>query len=234
MAQEAREALDYALDNMREYSDDTVDKVIAMEQNVDHYEDALGTYLVKLNNCDLSQADSRTLSILLHCIGNFERISDHAVNITESVKEMHEKNMEFSPKAREEMEIFSNALHDIVDETIEAFKNHDLDMARKIEPFEQVIDSISMEVKQRHVKRVRKGKCTIELGLLLDDIITNFERVSDHCSNIAVCMIRVHEDGFDTHEYLDLVKEEKSSWFENEYYTLTDRYALPVKKKKEE
>ena len=234
MAQEAREALDHALDNMREYSDDTVDKVIAMEQNVDHYEDALGTYLVKLNNCDLSQADSRTLSILLHCIGNFERISDHAVNITESVKEMHEKNMEFSPKAREEMEIFSNALHDIVDETIEAFKNHDLDMARKIEPFEQVIDSISMEVKQRHVKRVRKGKCTIELGLLLDDMITNFERVSDHCSNIAVCMIRVHEDGFDTHEYLDLVKEEKSSWFENEYYTLTDRYALPVKKKKEE
>ena len=234
MAQEAREALAHALDNMREYSDDTVDKVIAMEQNVDHYEDALGTYLVKLNNCDLSQADSRTLSILLHCIGNFERISDHAVNITESVKEMHEKNMEFSPKAREEMEIFSNALHDIVDETIEAFKNHDLDMARKIEPFEQVIDSISMEVKQRHVKRVRKGKCTIELGLLLDDIITNFERVSDHCSNIAVCMIRVHEDGFDTHEYLDLVKEEKSSWFENEYYTLTDRYALPVKKKKEE
>ena len=234
MAQEAREALDHALDNMREYSDDTVDKVIAMEQNVDHYEDALGTYLVKLNNCDLSQADSRTLSILLLCIGNFERISDHAVNITESVKEMHEKNMEFSPKAREEMEIFSNALHDIVDETIEAFKNHDLDMARKIEPFEQVIDSISMEVKQRHVKRVRKGKCTIELGLLLDDIITNFERVSDHCSNIAVCMIRVHEDGFDTHEYLDLVKEEKSSWFENEYYTLTDRYALPVKKKKEE
>ena len=234
MAQEAREALDHALDNMREYSDDTVDKVIAMEQNVDHYEDALGTYLVKLNNCDLSQADSRTLSILLHCIGNFERISDHAVNITESVKEMHEKNMEFSPKAREEMEIFSNALHDIVDETIEAFKNHDLDMARKIEPFEQVIDSISMEVKQRHVKRVRKGKCTIELGLLLDDIITNFERVSDHCSNIAVCMIRVHEDGFDTHEYLDLVKEEKSSWFENEYYTLTDRYALPAKKKKEE
>ena len=234
MAQEAREALDHALDNMREYSDDTVDKVIAMEQNVDHYEDALGTYLVKLNNCDLSQADSRTLSILLHCIGNFERISDHAVNITESVKEMHEKNMEFSPKAREEMEIFSNALHDIVDETIEAFKNHDLDMARKIEPFEQVIDSISMEVKQRHVKRVRKGKCTIELGLLLDDIITNFERVSDHCCNVAVCMIRVHEDGFDTHEYLDLVKEEKSSWFENEYYTLTDRYALPVKKKKEE
>ena len=234
MAQEATEALAHALDNMREYSDDTVDKVIAMEQNVDHYEDALGTYLVKLNNCDLSQADSRTLSILLHCIGNFERISDHAVNITESVKEMHEKNMEFSPKAREEMEIFSNALHDIVDETIEAFKNHDLDMARKIEPFEQVIDSISMEVKQRHVKRVRKGKCTIELGLLLDDIITNFERVSDHCSNIAVCMIRVHEDGFDTHEYLDLVKEEKSSWFENEYYTLTDRYALPVKKKKEE
>ena len=222
MAQEAREALDHALDNMREYSDDTVDKVIAMEQNVDHYEDALGTYLVKLNNCDLSQADSRTLSILLHCIGNFERISDHAVNITESVKEMHEKNMEFSPKAREEMEIFSNALHDIVDETIEAFKNHDLDMARKIEPFEQVIDSISMEVKQRHVKRVRKGKCTIELGLLLDDIITNFERVSDHCSNIAGCVLDMQEGNLNLHESLRAMKEDQEKF--------ADRYLLFRKK----
>ena len=231
MAEDAKDALFLALDNMKDYSKDKVDHIIEIEQSVDRYEDALGTYMVKLNNCDLSQDDSRTLSILLHCIGNFERISDHAVNITESMQQMKEKDLDFSEKAKEEMEVFSRALHDIVGQTTEAFSHVDLDLARQIEPFEQVIDSISMEVKQRHVKRVRKGKCTIELGILLDDVITNFERVSDHCSNIAVCMIRVSEDGFDTHEYLDLIKEEKANWFEEEYYALTEQYALPGKKK---
>lgn len=232
MAEDAKEALFLALDNMRDYNRKKVEQIIQMEQNVDRYEDALGTYMVKLNNCDLSQEDSRTLSILLHCIGNFERISDHAVNITESMQQMQEKQLDFSEKAKEEMEVFAHAVHDIVAETTEAFVHADVEEARKIEPFEQVVDSISMDVKQRHVKRVRKGKCTIELGILLDDVITNFERVSDHCSNIAVCMIRVSEDGFDTHEYLDLIKEEKSRWFEEEYYSLAEKYALPDKKKK--
>lgn len=232
MAEDAKEALFLALDNMQDYNKKKVEQIIQMEQNVDRYEDALGTYMVKLNNCDLSQEDSRTLSILLHCIGNFERISDHAVNITESMQQMQEKQLTFSDKAKEEMEVFSRAVHDIVEETTAAFVHANVEEARQIEPFEQVVDSISMEVKQRHVRRVRKGKCTIELGILLDDVITNFERVSDHCSNIAVCMIRVNEDGFDTHEYLDLIKEEKSRWFEEEYYTLAEKYALPDKKKK--
>lgn len=232
MAEDAKDALFLALDNMQDYNKKKVEQIIQMEQNVDRYEDALGTYMVKLNNCDLSQEDSRTLSILLHCIGNFERISDHAVNITESMQQMQEKQLTFSEKAKEEMVVFSHAVHDIVAETTAAFVHADVEEARKIEPFEQVVDSLSMEVKQRHVRRVRKGKCTIELGILLDDVITNFERVSDHCSNIAVCMIRVSEDGFDTHEYLDLIKEEKSRWFEEEYYSLAEKYALPDKKKK--
>lgn len=232
MAEDAKEALFLALDNMQDYNKKKVEQIIQMEQNVDRYEDALGTYMVKLNNCDLSQEDSRTLSILLHCIGNFERISDHAVNITESMQQMQEKQLSFSEKAKEEMVVFSSAVHDIVEETTAAFVHANVEEARHIEPFEQVVDSLSMEVKQRHVKRVRKGKCTIELGILLDDVITNFERVSDHCSNIAVCMIRVSEDGFDTHEYLDLIKEEKSRWFEEEYYSLAEKYALPDKKKK--
>ena len=232
MAEDAKQTLFLALDNMEEYNTDKVEQIIKMEQNVDHYEDALGTYLVKLNNCDLSQADSRTLSILLHCIGNFERISDHAVNITEAIQQMQEKDIQFSAKAEEEMHVFAQALHDIVEETMTAFAHSDLELARQIEPFEQVVDSISMEVKQRHVRRVRKGKCTIELGILLDDVITNFERVSDHCSNIAVCMIQVSEDGFGTHEYLDWIKEEKSRWFEEQYYTLAERYALPDKNSK--
>ena len=145
---------------------------------------------------------------------------------------MHDKNLEFSGKAMEEMEVFSNALHDIVGATVDAFSRVDLEAAKYIEPFEQVIDGLNIEMKQRHIKRLRKGKCTIELGLILEDIITNFERVSDHCSNIAVCMIRVNEDGFDTHEYLDVLKEEKAEWFEKEYRSLVARYALPEKKRK--
>lgn len=232
MAQESRDALHLALDNVTMYSESRVAKIIEMEESVDRYEDALGTYLVKLNNCDLSQKDSRTLSILLHCIGNFERISDHAVNITDSFTQMQEKKLKFSKKAMEELKVFSDALCDIVDETMEAFTMNDLDKARQIEPFEQVIDSLNIELKQRHIHRLRKGKCTIELGLILEDMITNFERISDHCSNIAVCMIRVNEDGFDTHEYLDVIKEEKAPWFEEEFYRLSKKYALPDKKSK--
>lgn len=230
MAQESRDALHLALDNVNMYSESRVEQIIELEQSVDRYEDAIGTYLVKLNNCDLSLNDSRTLSILLHCIGNFERISDHAVNITDSTKEMHDKKLEFSKKAMEELKVFSDALRDIVDATMEAFADGDLEKARTIEPFEQVIDSLSIELKQRHIRRLRKGKCTIELGLILEDMITNFERISDHCSNIAVCMIRVNEDGFDTHEYLDVLKEEKAPWFEEEFYELSKMYALPDKK----
>ena len=232
MAEEAKASLFLALENLKSYSEDNVEKIIHMEQNVDHYEDVLGTYLVKLNNCDLSQDDSRDLSILLHCISNFERISDHAVNITDSARQMQENKMAFSGKATEEITVFSQALSDIVGQTMDAFGREDLDAARRIEPFEQVIDRLSIEIKQRHIKRLRKGKCTIELGLILEDIITNFERISDHCSNIAVCMIRVNEDGFDTHEYLDIIKEEKAPWFEQEYYALSKRYELPGKKKK--
>lgn len=230
MAQESRDALHLALDNVNMYSESRVEQIIELEQSVDRYEDAIGTYLVKLNNCDLSLNDSRTLSILLHCIGNFERISDHAVNITDSTKEMHDKKLEFSKKAMEELKVFSDALRDIVDATMEAFADGDLEKARTIEPFEQVIDSLSIELKQRHIRRLRKGKCTIELGLILEDMITNFERISDHCSNIAVCMIRVNDDGFDTHEYLDVIKEEKAPWFEEEFYELSKMYALPDKK----
>ena len=232
MAQEAEASLFLALDNLKSYSEEGIAQIEKMEQNVDHYEDVLGTYLVKLNNCDLSHNDSQTLSILLHCIGNFERISDHACNITDSAVQMHKNKQTFSKKAMEEIEVISAALHDIVTETVQAFAENNLEKARKIEPFEQVIDSISLEMKQRHVKRLRKGKCTIELGLLLEDIITNFERISDHCSNIAVCMIRVREDGFNTHEYLDVVKEERAPWFEKAYYALMEKYELPDKKNK--
>ena len=229
MADEARDSLYMALDLFHGYSEEKAQKIVEMEQSVDRYEDALGSYMVKLSNKDLSQTDIRTLSILLHCISEYERISDHAVNIMESAKEMNDKSLEFSKKAKEELDVFANAVREIVGTTTDVFKKNDLYHARDIEPLEQVIDSLNIEVKQRHIRRLRKGKCTIELGLVLQDILTNFERVSDHCSNIAVCMIQVSEDGFETHEYLDILKEENAPWFAEEFETLQKKYELPMK-----
>lgn len=232
MAGEARAAVFAALEVVREYDKEKAKQIVQAEERVDHYEDVLGTYLVKLNNCDLSQTDSHSLSVLLHCMSDFERISDHAVNLMESAKRMHDKELAFSKKAMEEMLVFTEAVRDIVDASIRAFAEGDLEAAKHIEPFEQVIDGLKLEVRQRHIRRLRKGKCTIELGIVLEDMLTDFERVADHCSNIAVCMLRVSEDGFDTHEYLDVVKTEQAGWFEKEYTMLAERYALPEKKKK--
>jgi phosphate:Na+ symporter len=230
MARQARDCLFLALTNLTGYSDENVQAIAAMEARTDACEDAIGTYLVKLNNCDLSQEDSHTLSVLLHCIGDFERIADHAANITEDAGRMHEEGLSFSLKATEEINVFSGALKEIAGQTISAFVDADLAQAERIEAFEQVIDRLSLEMKQRHIRRVRSGDCTIELGFLLEDMITNFERVSDHCSNIAVCMLRVSEDEFDTHGYLGSVREEHAPWFEEEYRTLLQKYALPAQK----
>ncbi|MCM1106806.1 MAG: Na/Pi cotransporter family protein [Blautia sp.] len=232
MAEEARDSIFLALENLKEYSGGKVKKIFHMEDVVDRYEDMLGTYLVKLNNCNLSIDDSRTLSILLHCIGNFERISDHAVNITDSAVQMHKKGLAFSKKAVEEMNVIAEAVHDIVDAVIGAFSAGDLLAAREIEPFKQVIDGLDIELKQRHIRRLRRGKCTIELGLLLEDMLTNFERVGAHCSNIAVCMLRVNEDDFETHEYLGVLREGHTDWYRLHCKELSKRYALPGKKKK--
>ena len=232
MAGTAKDALYLALDTVTDYSKNKVERVMAMEAEVDRYEDALGSYLVKLNNKDLSQSDNHMLSVLLHSINDFERIADHAVNIVESATQMNEKEMEFSPKALQELEIFSNAVREIVDTAVNVFVHNDIENAKMVEPLEQVINKLNNEIKQRHIKRLRKGKCTIELGLVLQDIITNFERVADHCSNIAVCLIEVTEDSFGAHEYVHDLKEKNAQWYANALYVLQDKYALPEKEKK--
>ena len=231
MAEESRDSLYLAIGLLTDYHDSVAKKVSEMEDNVDHYEDAIGTYLVKLSSRDLSLADSRSMSVLLHCIGDFERISDHATNLMQSAEEIHKNGLEFSDKAKEEIAVFSSAVRDIVGKAVDAFMKNDLTEARNLEPLEQVIDGLNMEVKQHHIKRLRKGKCTIELGLILQDICTNFERISDHCSNIGVCLIQINEDGFETHEYLDIIKDESNEWFQNEYMRLQEKYRLPGKKK---
>ena len=151
-------------------------------------------------------------------------------NIKEAAEEMVRKNMKFSDNAREELVIFSNAIREILDTAVTVFENEDLELAKQIEPLEEVVDHLNLEEKQRHINRLTKGKCTIELGFILSDISTNFERVADHCSNIAVCLLEVSEGEFDTHEYLDILKEENSEEFQHEYMELSERYALPESK----
>lgn len=230
MARKSQKAMNLAIDLLGEYSDRTADRVEKLENQIDQYEDALGTYLVKLSGRELSIKDSRVLSVLLHCIGDFERISDHAVNIRDAAVEMHKKDLKFSEKAKQELRVFSNAIRDILDRAVMAFETGDVELAKEVEPLEQVVDALNKEEKQRHINRLRTGTCTIELGFILSDISTNFERAADHCSNIAVCLLQVDEGGFDTHEYLDILKEENSEEFQHEYMELSERYALPESK----
>ena len=230
MARKSQKAMNLAIDLLGEYSDKTADRVEKLENQIDQYEDALGTYLVKLSGRELSIKDSRILSVLLHCIGDFERISDHAVNIRDAAVEMHKKDLKFSEKAKQELRVFSNAIRDILDRAVMAFETGDVELAKEVEPLEQVVDALNKEEKQRHINRLRTGTCTIELGFILSDISTNFERAADHCSNIAVCLLQVDEGGFDTHEYLDILKEENSEEFQHEYMELSERYALPESK----
>ena len=227
MAEIAKEAIYIALDNIGNYKEEDFIRVQEMESEVDKYEDALGSYLVKLNNKDLSPVDSRSVSVILHCINDFERISDHAVNIMESAKEMHDKKLNFSKNAMKEFEVFSAAVHKIVHMAVHAYAENDLENAKMVEPLEQVINGLNAEMKQRHIRRLRKGKCTIELGWVLQDLLTNIERVSDHCSNIAICMIEVKEDEFDAHNYLEELKENNFKWYKHAIYVYKDKFALP-------
>ena len=183
--------------------------------------------MVKLSSHDLSEQDSRALSIMLHCIGDFERISDHAVNITEAAEELHDKDEHFSKKAQEELAVYTRAVKDVVNMSFSVFTDENRELAYSVEPLEEVIDYLNEEVKKRHVKRLRKGKCTIELGFILSDITTAYERVSDHCSNIAVCMIEVSENEFDTHEYMLSLKGKSGDAFEKEVARIQSGYVLP-------
>ena len=227
MAGFAKEGLFLAIHLIDKYDEKAAEKVIWLEELVDHYEDEIGSYLVKLSSKHLSEKDSQELSVLLHCIGDFERISDHAINIMESAREMAEKELSFSKKAQEELAIFTGAVKDIVNTSILVFQEEDLKLAAMVEPMEEVIDYLNSEIKKRHIKRLRKGKCTIEMGFVLSDITTNYERVSDHCSNIALCLLQLNEENFDTHEYQDNLSSKDNVTFVAEVKRLKEHYQLP-------
>ena len=227
MANMSQDALNKAIDLITDYNQEVADEVEHLERKIDSYEDQLGTYLMKINSHHLGEADSHTLSLLLHCITDYERISDHALNISEKAKGMSDGKRSFSPKAQTEMDIFASAVKEIMDLAIRSFVEQDVNLAKTIEPLEETIDGINMEVKRRHVRRLRKGKCTIEQGFDLSDIGTDFERIADHCSNIAVGIIEVDEDLYDAHEYLETLKREKSDGFEQAVDFYERKYMLP-------
>ena len=229
MAQLTREAIfdAIALVDGGEYTAEKAERIEALETKIDRYEDKLGTYMVKLSRAKLSQKDGHTLSLLLHSISDFERISDHAVNLLDSVKEMNEKKMSFSPAAASELHVFSLAVRDIVERSFDSFLRDDVELAKTVEPLEACIDDINVNIKSRHIERLTTGQCTIELGFVLTDISTNFERVSDHCSNIAVYQIQVPKDEYDAHEYLQNVKHQEHAEFDREEMAYEKQYRLP-------
>ena len=227
MAQLSKTTLINAVSLVDHYDEEVAKSVSADEDEIDRYEDELGNYLVKLSAKNLSENDSRTLTMILHCISDFERISDHAVNIWGTAKKKKEKKIRFSDKASEEVAVFSEAVTHILDLAVEVFTNEDIHAANEIEPLEEVVDRLNKKVKKRHVKRLQNGKCTIEAGLILNDLATNFERVADHCSNIGVCVIQLREDSFDPHGYLDTLDKGKNTPFHEKYMAYKNQYKLP-------
>ncbi len=230
MAQMSRDALFKAIGLVNEYDPEIASEVDYLERKVDSYEDQLGTYLMQINAHHLGVKDSHTLSVLLHCITDYERISDHALNIMQRAGGMSENQRRFSPKAQAEMEIFSSAVKEIMDLSIKAFESQNAEEAKMIEPLEETIDEIQKEIKRRHVRRLRKGKCTIEQGLDLSDIGTDYERIADHCSNIAVGIIEVDEDAYDAHGYIEQLRSERGESFDKAVEFYQKKYLLPAVK----
>jgi len=226
MAEKARENLTDAMELLHNYSEPLVRRVDEMENEIDLYEDHLGTYLVKITARELTEKQNEDVSKFLHTISDFERISDHAVNLSETAKEIHTKNVQFSDAARHEMTVLESAVTEIVRISVEAFVSNDLPLASHVEPLEELIDNLCDEMKLHHIDRIQKGVCTLNQGFVFNDLLTNYERVADHCSNIAVAMIELESDSFDTHEYLNSVKEMKSATFSRYYEEYSGKYKI--------
>lgn len=229
MAKLSVETLRLSMQLIENFNEKTLETIYAGEERVDKYEDMLGTYLVKISSCELSEADGHEAAELLHIIGDFERISDHAVNIAESAQEMSDKKLVFSEQANKELAVMIRAVDEIMSSALRSFCDVDMNAAFNVEPLEEVIDLINARLKKRHVARLQRGECTIELGFVLADLLTNLERVSDHCSNIAGCMIEIKHDALDVHEYMEKLKTEGNPRYTACYEAYKEKYALPPK-----
>lgn len=228
MAACAEEALGLAIGLLSQYDEERAAQVAGLEAQVDGYEDALGTYLVKLSGCELSAEQSREVSLYLHCLGDFERICDHAVNVTDSAKELHEKGLSFSPQGRAELDVYTSAVARILNLAVTAFRTREEEPARAVEPLETVIDGLREELKARHVQRLRTGVCTIEMGFILTDVVTDCERVADHCSNIAMTLLQTQQEKTAApHAYAKTLAAQAPEFFQNTSRRFAQEYALP-------
>ncbi len=233
MAAKSQQAMELAIGLTHQYSESLLQQVKDLENETDHYEDALGTYLVKLTGMRLSEKDGRTLNTLLYTISDFERIADHATTIAKSGKEMHEKGITFSTQAQQELEVLEKAVMDIIRHTVSAFSHNELSKAATVEAQEQVVDVLVKEVKSRHVRRLRDGLCSVEYGFVLEDLLTSYERTSDHCSNVAIEMLQVAEGKLEAHEYLNALKNgelQESAQFAEQFDSYKNRYSFPEEK----
>ncbi len=225
----SRDTLNLAIDSLYNYDKKVAQEIIDKEDLIDKYEDHVGTYLVQIAAHSLSRADSNLNSKLLHTIGNFERLSDHALNISDVSEELKTKNIIFSDEAKEEIAVITSAIKEILQITSAAFIDNDLAVAKRVEPLEQVIDKLIATTKANHIARLQKGACTIELGFVLSDLLNNYERISDHCSNIAVAIIETAHNSFGTHEYLNAVKNANDDDFQKDFNDFAQKYAIVQK-----
>lgn len=228
MAELSEECFLKAMQTLTDFSKESLEEVIALENRIDVFQDKLSIYLTKLSSRNLAYQDGQNVSMLLHCITDMERISDHAVNVAESAQTMQKRKLAFSKKATEEMNVYKNAMQDILNRTVQAFVYGDENQAMSVEPLEEVIDNLNKNIKKRHVRRLRKGKCTIDLGLILSDIAANYERVADHCSNIALYLIQEQDMELEAHSYVNRLRADDNS-FERQVALLEEKYSLEKK-----
>ena len=226
MAEKAKENLFNAFALIDAYSEDGFDHVNQLEDIVDKYEDKLGTYLIHVTTRELNSEQNGTIGKFLHTINDFERISDHALNIAECAKELHDKEIAFSEQGKKELNVLISAVSEIVGTAVGAFADNDIERAYRVEPLEELIDNLCDEMKMHHIDRLQKGICTLHHGFVFNDLLTNLERVSDHCSNIAVAMIELESDNFDAHEYINSLIEVRSHCFDEYYAEYSRKYVL--------
>lgn len=227
MAKKALDDIKNAIGLYSNFDQAVFDKIKASEQEIDHYEDQIGKYLVQLGKKNMSSEDSRCLSLELQAVGDLERISDHSLNLAESAQELHDKGLSFSESAKEDIRVLSEAVLDILANAVRAFVNEETTSASNVEPLEEVIDEITVLMRQRHIERLKNGDCSIELGFILADMLTNMERISDHCSNLAIYVIQMlDKNSLESHEYLDTLERNKTVEFINNYKWYKREYQL--------
>ncbi len=222
MSDLTRETILMALDILKNYNEELADSIIENEDAIDGFEDKINCYLLKISKASITGNDSRSVSKMMHCVGNFERISDHAVNLVESAQEMHDKGISFSDECENEINVITEAIADNINRAFDSYNANDLAKAHKVEPLEEVVDNLSTELKNRHIRRLQNDECTVELGYIFQDVLTNLERISDHCSNIAGILIETDEKR-NFHEYMQDVIENDEK-FRSDYREYAEIY----------